>query len=81
MPAPGGLSVVAPPASLRGCADEGGVDAEMRADAVGRRILLAAGLPDDAMLRMLRKLHAAMCSTECRTGIARRIASLDSTRQ
>ena len=65
-----------PPASLHG-ETVGQADVEARADATGQQLLLAAGLPPDAMPRMLHKLHEAMPAGRCRNRIAARAAAAE----
>ena len=63
------------PASLNGCASDR--DAEMSADLLGRELLQSAGLPQDALARLLRKVATHPQTTQaCRDHLNRRIARL-----
>jgi Peptidase family M48 len=57
-------------------------DAECAADAIGSRLLLASGIPADAMVGMLAKVRDAQAlGSPCRTAMSRRIARLQEAMQ
>jgi Zn-dependent protease with chaperone function len=66
------------PAALNGCATDR--DAEISADLLGRQLLRNAGLPQDAVARLLRKVAAHPKTTPaCRDHLTRRIVRLTGT--
>jgi predicted Zn-dependent protease len=67
--------------SLRGCVHSATAeDREERSDDIGRQILRVSGIPESAMVTMLRKVaDAELPTSRCRTSIERRIRRLKYT--